>query len=137
MNKFLSFHHHETSGNEVRMAPAYYIEADYSKVAVRIYAKAVPLWEARFDIFNDGISIFTNNTPKVYATSGVDISRDDDTTIFLSAGENSEEFAEDFTGTPIERDSWVYCNMVDAGGGSGFTVQLELRPMSEDDDSED
>lgn len=134
MNRILSFHHHGTSGNEVRMAPAYYIEAEYDKVAVRIYAEEALLWDAKFDIFNDGISIFNNKTSK---TSDIDTGRDttgdDDTTINLSKGANSDELAENFTKTLIAKDSWVYCNLIDAGGGKNFTVQLELRQTSEDE----
>ena len=110
------------------------IEADYIKVAARIYAETAPLRDAKFDIFNNGVSIFSNRTTKAYnITTGADISGDDDTTIALTAGENSEEVAENFTDTPIAKDSWIYCNLVNAGSGRNFTVQLELRPLSEDD----
>jgi len=42
----------------------------------------------------------------------------------------SEEVAERFTETPISEEDWVYCNLVDTGGGGNFTVQLELTPLS-------
>ncbi len=54
MNRLLVFHYHETSGNEVRMAPsAYYMDAEYDKVSVRIYAEDAPTRDAKINIFDD------------------------------------------------------------------------------------
>ncbi|KKL95081.1 hypothetical protein LCGC14_1858220, partial [marine sediment metagenome] len=50
---------------------------------------------------------------------------------------NSDTLAEDFNNIPIEKGSWVHCNMVSAGGGKNFTVQLELHQVSEDEEGED
>ena len=138
MNRILTFHYHDIAGNAARMLPAYYMDADYEPVAVRIHAESAPLVDAKFDIFCDGVSIFTNKAATIIdKTSGVRTVNTPDTTVVLTAGENSEELAERFTETPIEKGTWLYCNMVDAGGGKNFTVQLELRQVSEDESQED
>lgn len=139
MNRLLIFHIHETSGNEARMAPSgYYIDGEYDKVGVRLYAEKAPLRDAKFDIFDDGVSIFSNQTHRTWnRTTGVETTKADVTAVGLPAGENAEEIAEDFNDTPIEEGSWVYCNMVDAGGGRNFTVQLELHQVSEDEEGDD
>ena len=139
MNRLLIFHIHETSGNEVRMAPsAYYVDAEYDKVAVRVYAEKAPTRDAKFDIFDDGVSIFNNQTDRSWdKTTGVETTKADATEVLLPYGENSEEIAEDFNDNTIEKGSWVYCNLVDAGGGGNFTVQLELHQVSEDEEGED
>ena len=133
------FHIHGTSGNEVRMAPsAYYMDAEYDKVAVRIYSEDAPLRDAKFNIYNDGVSIFSNRTNKAYnVTTGVDITGADVYEAILPAGQNSEEIAEDFNDSVIAEGSWVWCDLVDAGGGNNFTVQLELHQVSEDEEGED
>ncbi len=134
MNRILRFHCHETSGNTVRLAPsAYYMDADYDKVAVRLYAEKAPLRDAKFNIYDDGVSIFSNQTFKKYNySSGVDETGADKYEVSLPKGQNSEEIAETFNSTQIEEGSWVWCNMVDAGDGKNFTVQLELHQVSED-----
>lgn len=139
MNHMLVFHYHGQSGVDVRMSPsAYYIEADYEKVAVRIYTETAPTSDAEFDIFDDGVSIFNSRASTlINVSTGVRTVVSDSTTIVLPAGQNSDEAAEDFNTTPIERGSWVYCNLVNAGGGKNFTVQLELRQVSEDDEGDD
>ena len=70
-------------------------------------------------------------------TTGVITPGTPDTTVGLPAGENLEEIAENFNDNTIEKGSLVYCNLVDAGGGRNFTVQLELRQVSEDDEQDD
>ena len=139
MNRLLIFHYHKTYANEARMAPsAYYMDAEYDKVSVRIYAETAPLRDAKFDIFDDGVSIFSNRTNRaVNATTGVDITGAANTNAVLVAGQNSEEIAGDFNDNIIEEGSWVYCNMVDSGGGKNFTVQLELHQTSEDETGDD
>lgn len=132
MNRLLTFHIHDTSGNEVRMAPsAYYMDAEYAKVAVRIYAETAPLRDAKFDILDDGVSIFENRTSRALnVTTGVDITGDAVTAAVLAKGDNADEWAEDFNDNPIKEGSWVYCNLVDSGGGKNFTVHLELEDLS-------
>jgi len=138
MNRLLIFHLHDTSGNEARMAPsAYFMDAEYDKVSVRIYAATAPVRDAKINIYDDGVSIFSNRTNRAYSpTSGADITGDDIYEAVLSAGQNSEDIAEDFNSNLIEEGSWVYCNLVDAGGGRDFTVQLELHQVSEDETGE-
>ncbi len=138
MNRILVFHFHETSGNSIRMAPsAYYIDGEYQKVAVRIYAETAPTRDAKFNIYTDGVSIFCNHTGKAYnVATGVDITGADAYEAVLPANQSSEEFAEDFNDTLIEEGSWVYCNLVDSGGGKNFTVQLELYRVSEGEEGD-
>lgn len=139
MNRLLIFHHHDTAGNNVRMAPsAYYIDGEYDKVAVRIYAGTVPVRDAKIDIFDDGVSIFSNRINRAWnLTSGVEITGAAATEAILAAGQTSEDIAEDFTDDLIKEGSWVSCNLVDAGGGRDFTVQLELHQVSEDETGDD
>lgn len=139
MNRLLIFHYHDRVGNNTRMAPsAYYMDAEYAKVAVRIYAEVAPDRDAKVDIFDDGASIFTNHaTTHINRATGVRTVEAEDTTVSLPAGQNLDEMAEDFNATPIAKGSLVYCNLVNAGGGKNFTVQLELSQLSEDDERED
>ena len=58
MRRSFVFHYHGTTGNEARMEPAYYLDADYEPVAVRIYAGTTPTSDAEINIFRDGTSIF-------------------------------------------------------------------------------
>ena len=138
MNRILIFHYHDTAGNEKRMAPAYYMDAEYDKVAVRIYAETAPLRDAIFNIYNDGVSIFSNRTSRAWDIStGEEITGAADTNVCLAAGDNSDEMADDFNNITIEEGSFVYCNLIDTGGGKNFTVQLELSPLSEGESGED
>lgn len=139
MNRLLTFHYHRSAGKEVRMAPsAYYMDAEYDKVAVRIYAEVAPANDAKIDIFDDGVSIFTDNTDRrVSRATGAITVPSGVTAVVLSAGQNSEEYAEDFNDTLIEEGSWVYCTLADSGGGENFSVQLELRQVSEDEEEKD
>ena len=135
MNRLLIFHYHGSVGSEVLMAPAYYIEAEYEKVAARIYAGTAPRQEAEIDILDDGVSIFADQgNQTVHPTTGVISILGAGTSATLAAGENSEEAAEDFAEGNIEQGSWITCKLVDAGGGKNFTVQLELSQVSEDDE---
>lgn len=135
MNRILTFHLHDTAGNTTRMAPsAYYLDGAYEPVAVRIYAEQAPTSEATFDIFADGVSIFSNKvTRSWHLSTGVELTGTADTTIGLAPGQQSEELAENFHSNPIDEGSWVYCNLVKGGGGKNFTVQLELTPLPEED----
>lgn len=139
MNRLLVFHLHETSGNQARMAPsAYYIEADYEPVSIRLYAEVAPTRDAKFDIYDDGVSVFSDRgMESVSKTTGVISTLGAGTYITLPANTNSDEMAEDFNDNTIEVGSWVYCNLIDSGGGKNFTVIFELRPLSEDGESSD
>ena len=138
MDRILTFHTHAFVGNQARMSPsAYYIEADYVKSAVRIYAEEAPVRDAEFDIYDDGVSIFNNRAAVHTDVYGI-ITRDAaKTTAVLAENQHSEDIADDFNDTPIEKGSWVSCDAVNGGGGRNFTVQLELHQMSEDEEGED
>ena len=137
MNRILTWHHKEAIGNETRIGPTYYVNADYEKVAVRIYAETAPTRDVKVNIFDDGVSIFADNASRTYSSATGYSSNTPATEAVLAGGENSEVDAEDFNNTILEEGSWVYCHIVDGGGGKNFTVQLELHQVSEDDESED
>jgi len=119
------------------MSPsAYYAETDLMPVAVRIYAERAPSANAKFDIFDDGVSIFTNTAAQLWNSSGVQIANAADTTIGLAAGQATEELAERFTDTIIDAGSWVYATIPTSGGGKNFTVILELEAIESMDSSD-
>lgn len=132
MNRLLAFHYHGSTGGVVRMAPsAIYLEGEYEKVRVRVYAEEAPKRDATFELLADGVSLLrtltsydSNNVPN--GTS--------DSVVTLTANTNSEEIADDFNKDEIADGKWVYCNILDAGGGSNFTVQVELAQLSEDEE---
>lgn len=132
--RILTFHGANRMGDVVRLGATYYIEADYTPVAVRIYARDIPISaDAKIDIYDDGVSIFNNrtlsdldlDTGKV--TTGVAV-----TAAVLGAGLHAEEYAEDFATdidgeyVIIEKGSWVHCTLDNTGGGNNFSVHLEL-----------
>lgn len=137
MRRILIFHGKEFVGSEVRLGATYYMDADYEPIAVRIYAGSAPDSDAKIDIFANGVSIFADNASKTYSPSTGYNTPTPVTTATLAYGHNSEENAEDFNSSYIDRGSWVYCNLEDTGGGRNFTVQLELEQVSEDSESED
>ncbi len=66
------------------------------------------------------------------------ISTDSNTYISLEEEDNTEEMAEDFNSTPIEKGSWVSLNIGKTGGANNITVHLELKRLSDpDEDVED
>ncbi len=134
--RILTFHHQEPIGNETRIGPTYYIEADYIPTAVRIYAEFAPVRDAKINIFDDGVTIFENRTPKVINnTSGKDETGVATVEAVLSSGCHSTEFSGNLKEDPIEEGSWVHCNLVDAGGSRNFTVHLEVKRLSSEDES--
>ncbi len=130
-SRILTWHLLKTLGNETRIGPTFYIEADYTPVAVRIHAETAPnLADAEFDIYDDGVSIFSDRSVNlVNQTTGVVTEVTPKTTAVLIKGENSEEDAEEFGSSLIEEGSWVYCNIIESGNGKNFTVQLELESI--------
>ena len=134
MNRFLTFHTHGTSNNEVQMSPAYYLDGDYAPIAVRIYAEDAPTRNAKVDIYDDGVSIFNNNVADSKSTTGVVTVPDAETDAVLASGENSDELSDDFNDTPMAKESWITCKLVDAGSGGNFTVQLEIELISDEDE---
>lgn len=137
MSKLLTFHIHE-AGDNTQMSPAYFMDGEYDKVSVRIYAERAPVRNATIDIYDDGVSIFSNSTPTMYnVSSGADETDASNTLAILPKGYNSEEMAEDFTPDTIEEESWITCKLIDGAGGRNFTVQLELSQVSEDESGDD
>jgi len=137
MNRILTFHYKGALGHETRIGPTYYIEADYSKVAVRVYAEEAPSVDTGIDIYDDGVSIFADTASGTWDNAtgmapGTPVTR-----IILGAGQNSDVYAADFNKNIIEQGSWVYCNLVGAGGGKNFSVHLELEGVSEDSEIEE
>ena len=132
--RFLTFHKTEPAGNEIRMSPsAYFIERNYTPIAVRIYAEKAPLVDAFVDIFVGGVSIFNDRTPTQYELStGIDITGEALTAGCIGAGQTSENYAEDFALETIAKDSWVYAT-IQCGGGRNFSVQFEI--YSEDEEA--
>jgi len=129
--RILTFHTKDAVGNNARIGPTYYIEGDYSPLAVRVHAENAPVSDAKIDIFDDGVSIFSNRTSTAHhQTTGADITGDAVTAAVLAEGENSDEIAEDFNDNPIKEGSWVYCEVVDSGGGKNFTVHLEMEDLT-------
>jgi len=134
----LIFHLHDTVGNNTRMAPsAYYMEADYIPVNVRIYAEGAPSRDAKIDIFDDGTSIFENRaSTSVNKSTGVVTVQATATEAILMAGETEADLAGNLnTDITIKEGSWVYCNLVDSGGGKNFMVQLELERLEAEEES--
>ena len=134
----LIFHLHDTAGNNTRMAPsAYYMEADFIPVNVRIYAEDAPPRDAKIDIFDDGTSIFENRaSTSTNKSTGVVTVQAAATEAILMAGETEADLAGNLnTEMVIEEGSWVYCNLVDSGGGRNFMVQLELERLEAEEES--
>lgn len=124
---------------KTRLGSTYYIETDYTPVAVRIHAGLVPVsGDAKIDIHADGVSIFNNRTlSDLDLDTGVVDTGTAVTTALLGKGLSSEEYAEDFATDVdgetiiIEKGSWIYCNLENTGGGDNFSVSLELYTMTE------
>lgn len=124
-----------------RIGPAYYMEADYTPIAVRINAEIAPrTHDAEFDIKDDGVSILANRasnfvTPTIVSgtkTGDVVSSDPSKTTAILPMGDNGEDAAEDFNNDIIELGSWITCTALETGAGKNFTVHLELEKVSEE-----
>ena len=131
MNKIITFHYHGSSGAIQRMSPsACYLDGEYNKVRVRVYAEEAPIRDASFEILAEGVSLFSVLTST--DTNGVPTGTSN-SVIVLPANTNGEELADDFNSNTLGDGVWVYCNILDAGGGSNFTVELELDQLSEDE----
>jgi len=129
--------HDSTQQHAGRLGAAYYTDKDYEKVAVRLHAEKAPhVADASFDIFVDGVSIFSNRAAsyrQTGATVGPLVTSDaEETTILLLKGSSSDDIAENFNTDGIEQGSWLTCELVNSGGGKNFTVQLELEEVSDE-----
>ncbi len=122
----------KAEGKTERLNPAYYIESDYDVVAVRLHAVNAVDSDVEFDILDDGVSIFNDRASTRidnYGRLSTDASA---TTAVLAKGDTTEEDAEDFNGNPIEKGSWVHCELKSPASGT-FSVHLELEELSEDE----
>jgi len=126
--RILSFGpYQETIDGVIRLGSAFYIEENSKPVTASLYAVRVPTKDALIDVLDDGVSIFNNRTLTVVdTTTGVNKTGAVVTGAVLPAGTNSEGNAEDFTDEVIEDGSWITCNLLDSGAGSGFTIQIVL-----------
>jgi hypothetical protein len=143
-DRILTFHSNPIGGDGDRIGATFYMEADYDPIAVRIHAEGAPDYSnARIDIFDDDVSIFTNQAASCIqskSTKGPTVISDtEDTSISLMQGDNTDEIAERLNGDSIDEGSWVYCKLVTSGGGrcKNLSVHLELAKISEDDESPD
>jgi len=128
MNRQLVFHLHGHAGSNTFLSPsAYYVESDCTKKIVRLYAGTAPDSNAQFDILDDGVSIFSNDTSeRLNKTTGVITSLSSRAYATLLSGANSEDAVENFNDSVIEAESWITCKVVNTGSGKDFTVILEL-----------
>ena len=91
--------------------PAYYAEQDYSPTDIRLYSNAAPGKACKVDIRDDGVSILTE-----YAQ--------------LSGQQNLEELAGNFKGGDIDEGSVITCHIMDTGGRSNLSIQLEMESLN-------
>ena len=125
----LTFHYHGTSGSEQVMLPSCYLDEEYGKVSVSIHAVTAPLRDASFDVYADGNSIFSIRSNQVVDTiTGVITDTEYGSYIKLPAGQNVDEMADDFE-NDLPITGVITCKLIDAGGGSDFTVQLNLEEL--------
>ena len=110
--------------------PRYYMDADYAKVGLRVYAEVAPVGDVSVDIRADGVSIFANDPQTRFSVLGQRTTTPT-STIILMKGENSEEDAEDFSAASLEAGAWVSCHPVNLAGARGVTISLELDRISD------
>lgn len=121
-----------------KKAPAFYMEAEYHPVAVRIRAETQPtVADAEFNIYADGVSLFEDHDYSYGTYIANSAAYRGDTNIHLAANSSVDEMAEDFKEGTIESGTWLTCSILKDGGGRNFTVQLELEKVSESDEDSD
>ena len=101
--------------------PAYYAETDYSPEQIRLYSpNALGAGVCQVDIRDDGVSILED-----YAK--------------LSGEQTLEELAGNFASDKptIEAGSVITCHIVDPGGASSLSIQLEMESLADEDDKDD
>jgi len=129
----LTWHEPGIVGNE-RIGAAFYMDADYEPVAVRLQAeKASSDGELEIDIYKDGVSIFTNTAADFAVaptTKGPTVTSDTEkTSISLAVGQTHEELIANFKDENLEEGSWITCKVIDLRGGENISVQLELNKI--------
>ncbi len=134
-DRVYTWHALEAFGNKYNLG-AFYIDADFEPLAVRIKAEEAPTAEdAEFNIYVDGVTIFADTgTILTDSTSGAVTSTTVDTNVSLSKGETEEFLAGDFKPEiAIEQGSWLTCNIIKDGGGKNFSIALLLERISDED----
>jgi hypothetical protein len=119
--------------------PAFYADDDYEKVAVRIHADGAPTGgDFELDIFDDGVSIFSNHATTYVDTADSDSYSDPaNTKVAMHKGDTAEPDAENFTSDLIDEGSWITCVVYATGGAKNVTVHLELNKFDGQDDAAD
>ncbi|MFA5377154.1 MAG: hypothetical protein WC455_15490 [Dehalococcoidia bacterium] len=139
MTDKLIFHEKDVVAEGSRIGPRYYIDGDYSPIAVRIDAeKAPPDGDLEVDILIDDTTIFNDRQPVLIQTYGDSSTFHHvyKTTAVLPKGEYVEVDAEDFKSNALVAEgSWVHCVLRASGGAKNITVQFELEPIAEPDES--
>ena len=134
-DRILTWHSADTKSDNARIGATYYMESDYTPIAVRIHAEKPPVnGDALVDIRDeDGVSIFANRTPTPVDYSGRESILINTTSALLIKGESYEESAEDFKQNDLilEKGSWLSCFLVSDAGGKNFTVSLELEKFED------
>jgi hypothetical protein len=129
------WHAHKTDSDIYSIGPTYYIDAAYTPVAVRAYAEKAAVYEAvEYDIYDDGVSIFSDSSSDVmYATGGIKIQGDVVTSQKLDIGINSDDQADDFNNSVIEKGSWMSCRLTKDGAARNLTFILELTEVFDEE----
>jgi len=120
--------------------PAFYLGADYSKGAVRIYAETPPQGnDLKVDILADGVSIFNDHASQLAWIGDHEPAppHTPDTSVGLSIGETTDTEAADFTNGDLTEGTWMTLSVVDLASARNVTVQLELIKLSEDEETEE
>lgn len=135
MNRVLTFHEKDIVGSGSRIGATYYMNTDCEPIAVRIHAeRAAPNGDIEVDIFDDGVSIFSNTAADYEQPStsiGATITSDTPkTSVALAKDENASELVANEFGTDIiENGSWVHCEITKLNGAKNITVHLELNEL--------
>lgn len=117
--------------SDLAWLPRYYADADYEKVALRVYATKPPVTgDLKIDIQADGVSIFANTPTLTFGTQGQRTTTPTETDV-LNKGDTSEDDADDFNGSVIEENTWVTCVVASLAGAKGVTISLELDKVGE------
>jgi len=87
---------------------AYYTEQSYTTESVRLFSSSAPGKACKVDIRSDGISIMSPHFAQ------------------LSGEQNLEELAGNFSITNIDEGSVITCHIIDTGGLSTISIQLEM-----------
>ena len=108
-DRILTWYLEDIVGDGTEQGPTYYMDKDYTPVALRIVARRVPdAGNLTFDVKDDGVSILTQRA-------------------LLAKGDRSDEDAEQFPLNPatIAEGSLVTLD-VTSMGAHGISIHLEL-----------